>query len=173
MDRGRAVTDELPAACEKCGSALHFTHQHDECREALHAAVTPKQWKRANYVAAPHFYNLNQACAILNRCFEKGFGCYLVGSALTTKDYRDVDVRYIMDDESYDKLFKNDRGWTNPLWSVMCTSISLWLSKATDLPIDFQIQRQSTANAEHHGKRAALGIFLDYPGDRPSETKET
>lgn len=128
------------------------------------------KWKRANYVAAPHFYNLNQACDIINRAFPESFGCYLVGSALERRDYRDVDVRLIMEDAAYDRMFRNDSGWANPLWSLMCTSISLWLSKTTELPIDFQIQRQSTANAQHDGKRSPLGIFLDYPGDRPSET---
>jgi len=138
--------------------------------EAERAETHAKKWRRANYVPAPHFYNLNQACALINRCFAKGFGCYLVGSSLERRDYRDVDVRYIMDDASYDALFKNEDGWLNPLLSLMCTSISMWLSHASGLPIDFQIQRQTRANAEHDGKRAALGIFLDYPGDRPSET---
>ena len=40
------------------------------------------------------------------------------------------------------------------------------------LPIDFQIQRQTQANAEHEGKRSALGLFrIDYPGERPSLLK--
>jgi hypothetical protein len=43
------------------------------------------------------------------------------------------------------------------------------LSKQSDLPIDFQIQRQTQANEKHSGQRQALGIFLDYPGERPSD----
>ncbi len=130
----------------------------------------PKKWKRANYVAAPHFYNLNQACALINKALDSM--CYLVGSSLVTKDYRDVDVRCIMADAAYDRLFRNEYGWTNPLWSLMCTTWSAWLSQQSGLPVDFQIQRQTRANAEHDGKRSALGIFLDYPGERPTETKE-
>lgn len=130
-----------------------------------------KEWKRANFVAAPAFYNLNQACAIINKAFN-GFGCYLVGSSLVRKDYRDVDVRYIMDDSAYDRMFKDpEAGWLNPLWSLMATSISLWLSQQSGLPIDFQIQRQTQANVQHKGKRSALGVFLDYPGERPSDIK--
>lgn len=127
-----------------------------------------EKW-RANYVPAPHFYNLNQACALINQAFG-GIGCYLVGSSLVLRDYRDVDVRLILDDAQYDRLFIAG-DWTNALWSLMCTSFSLWLRQQTDLPIDFQIQRMTQANALHEGKRAALGIFLDYPGERPSDVK--
>lgn len=130
-----------------------------------------ERW-RANYVPAPHFYNLNQACALINRAFG-GVGCYLVGSSLVRRDYRDVDVRLMLADEEYDHLFRqpDGGGWLNPLWSLMCTSISLWLRQQTDLPIDFQIQRMTQANADHKDapRRAALGVFLDYPGERPSE----
>ena len=129
-----------------------------------------ERW-RANYVPAPHYYNLNQACALINRAFPQGFGCYLVGSSLERRDWRDIDVRFIMADDDYDRLFRDGRGgWTDALWSLLCTSISLWLSKQTDLPIDFQIQKRSKANEDNAGKkRNALGIFLDYPGDRPSD----
>ena len=123
---------------------------------------------RINYVAAPHFFNLNQACALVNRALG-GFGCYLVGSSLERRDYRDVDVRFILSDAEYDRMFRNEDGWRNPLWSLMCTSISLWLSQQSGLPVDFQIQRQTQANADHDGKRASLGNFLDYPGERPSD----
>lgn len=136
---------------------------------------------RANYVAAPGFYNLNQACRLVNDAFGGSFGCYLVGSSLERRDYRDVDVRCILEDEAFDRLFRvrpqdaesGVAGWLNPLWSLMCTSISLWLSQQTGLPVDFQIQRQTQANAQHPGKkRSALGIFLDYPGERPSDLEE-
>jgi hypothetical protein len=129
-----------------------------------------KPWRRANYIPAPHFYSLNQACSIVNRALD-GFGCYLVGSSLERRDYRDVDVRFIMSDEAYDRMFWGNGGWLNPLWSLMCTSISLWLSEQTKLPIDFQIQRQTQANLEHDGLRSALGFFLDYPGELPSTLK--
>lgn len=129
-----------------------------------------KESWRANYVPAPHYYNLNQACSIVNRAF--GGTCYLVGSSLAKRDWRDIDVRLIMDDAEYDRLFIDKTHQThNPFWSLLCTSISLWLRQQTDLPIDFQIQRQTQANETHAGKRSALGLFLDYPGERPSEAK--
>lgn len=128
-------------------------------------------WKRANYVPAPHFYHLNQACALIEKAFDSY--PYLVGSSIERRDFRDVDVRLILDDAKYDQLFHDkDAGWTNALWSLMCTSISDYLSKVSGLPIDFQIQRQTQANEQHKGQhRSALGLFLDYPGERPSEIK--
>ncbi len=126
-----------------------------------------KKWKRANYVPAPHFYNLNQACSIINRALP-GYGSYLVGSSIERRDFRDVDVRYIMDDPNYQRLFGNEDGWANAFWSLLCTTWSTWLSQQSGLQVDFQIQQQTRANREHAGqKRAALGIFLDYPGERP------
>lgn len=133
----------------------------------------PKQEKwRANYIPAPHFYNLNQACALINRAFDGT--CYLVGSSLTKRDYRDVDVRLILDDAEYDRIFRApDAGWLSAYWSLLCTSISLWLRQQADLPVDFQIQRMTQANENHSLKegtgtrRSALGFFLHYPGEVP------
>lgn len=151
----------------------------DETKVTGDAKVTidgePAEKWRANWLPSPHFYNLNQACALINRAFPEGM-CYLVGSSLKRRDYRDVDVRLMLPDAEYDRIFVAG-DWTNPYWSLLCTSISLWLRQQTDLPIDFQIQRQTQAN-ETHGrstgnKRSALGIFLDYPGERPSDVKPT
>ena len=42
-----------------------------------------------------------------------------------------------------------------------------------NLPIDFQIQRQTQANADNpKGSRQPLGIFLDYPGKRPTDMEK-
>ncbi len=129
--------------------------------------------QRANYVPAPHYFNLNNACCLINKAFD-GFGCYLVGSSLHRRDYRDVDVRFIMSDAAFDRMFRVPEGhgddvtWLNPLWSLLCASISIWLSQQSGLPIDFQIQRQTQANAKHDGIRSALGFFHDYPGELPS-----
>lgn len=125
--------------------------------------------QRANYLPAPHYFNLEHACQTINTALGD-FGCYLVGSSLQRRDYRDVDVRFIMNNDQFDHLFPGV-GDTNPskcaLWSLMCVMISQWLSRQTDLPIDFQIQRQSVANREHRPRdghpRSALGIFLAYP----------
>lgn len=133
--------------------------------------MSDKEKWRANFLPAPHFYNLNQACAVVNTAFG-GFGCYLVGSSLERRDFRDVDVRLILADAEYDRLFKGETSWLDAFWSLTCTSVSLWLSQQAGLPIDFQIQRQSKANEQHGDKqRSALGVFLSYPGERPSENE--
>jgi hypothetical protein len=141
--------------------------------ESLEQAKPQKEAWRSNYVPAPHFFNLNQACVIVNKAFGD-FGCYLVGSATERRNYRDVDVRFIMADAVYDRMFKPDQaghGYVNSLWSLLCQTISLWLSQQSGLPIDFQIQRQTEANTRHPGagRRQPLGILIDYPGERPSD----
>jgi hypothetical protein len=144
------------------------------CNDDAHWKVFKSEKWRANWIPAPHYYNLNQACVILNKAFGD-FGCYLVGSSLKRKDFRDVDVRYILEDSTYDRLFGAPGGWTNALWSLMCTTISAWLSQQTGLPVDFQIQRMTQANEDHSRKdghdRSPLGIFVDYPGERPTDLK--
>jgi len=148
------------------------------CQDEAHwkpVEALPRKWERSNFVPSPHFLNLNVACRFVNQALGDGFGCYLVGSACTRRDYRDVDVRFIMADAAFDQLFNIEPkdgdsgrgGWLNPLWSLMCSSISLWLSQQTSLPVDFQIQRQTQANAMHDGPRHALGILIDPPEKRP------
>jgi hypothetical protein len=128
-------------------------------------AIDVGRGDRANYLPAPEYFLLNQACLAVHSGLG-GFGCYLVGSSLVRRDYRDVDVRYILDDERFDALFPGAAGQPqlNALWSLMCSSIALLLKQQTGLPIDFQIQRQTDANAKFSGPRSALGIFLGYPG---------
>jgi hypothetical protein len=125
--------------------------------------------KRANFIGAPQIFNLNQACSTLTAAF--GHTIYLVGSAIERRDYRDVDVRCILDDVEYDRMFpglfkdgkRNSSSQYNALWSIMCSSISLWLAQASGLPVDFQIQRQTEANSEYPNQsRHPLGIWLQY-----------
>jgi hypothetical protein len=116
---------------------------------------------RANYIGAPEMFNLNQACHALVAAF--GPHLYLVGSSLERRDFRDVDVRCILPDDEFDRLFPGAYPCNyalTALWSVMCSSISLWLSQQSGLKIDFQIQRMTQANEEEPGTRAALGLFL-------------
>lgn len=123
-------------------------------------------FKRANWIGVPATFDLNFAAGALNDAF--GYHNYLVGSAMERKDHRDVDVRCVLPDEEYDRLFPPQFNGANrirnqnlnPMWSLMCASISEWLASRTGLNIDFQIQRQSDANEEHKGPRSALGMWL-------------
>lgn len=123
---------------------------------------------RANYLPAPHYFNLNLACVPLLAAFDGGV--YLVGSCLERPDYRDVDLRAIVSDAEFARLFGTDHGAFNALWSVMCAGISAWLRDRTGLPIDFQIQQRTSANENHDGERHALGIALHYAGGITDES---
>lgn len=70
-----------------------------------------------------------------------GHTAYLVGSALVRPDYRDVDVRIVLPDDSIDHLAQVvDLGRLN-------LSLSLWGQKATGLPIDCQVQSVTEGEA--------------------------
>lgn len=116
------------------------------------------------YVGAPAIFALELACQDLNRAFDGH--CYLVGSTLTRTDWRDVDVRLIMDDAAFIALFPSAQSEGVPAnwefdqrWLWMTVSISERMSRLTGLPIDFQFQPRTHANAFHKGGgRNALGM---------------
>lgn len=72
---------------------------------------------------------------------------YLVGTAQTGGDYRDVDVRTILRDDEFDAVF----GARPDLWEAWCFTTCAWLKAATGLPVDYQVQRMTEANEKHHG----------------------
>ena len=130
------------------------------------AEERPDDVKRANFIGVPDFYNLNLICAEIFQAFDEV--PYLVGSSLETRNFRDVDIRIILGNDHYERLFPGLSG--NPqvsaLWSLFCVAISEWMSRRTCLPIDFQIQRQSEANKEFRGKRQPLGVFISHATDK-------
>lgn len=116
--------------------------------------------KKVSYVGAPAIFALDMACGHVNAAFG-GFGCFLVGSALDRPDWRDIDVRLIMDDAEFKALFPGtqDLHWeSDERWLLLTVSISRHLSQVTGLPVDFQFQPQSHANERHRKPRQALGI---------------
>lgn len=129
---------------------------------AVEKGSEPAKKVKGVYIGAPACFALEQACQHINRAFES-YGCYVVGSALERADWRDVDVRMIMADSDFHRLFPdaspNEGSWEfDPRWLLLTVSISLWLSKMTGLPVDFQIQPQTHANNVHKGKRNAVGL---------------
>jgi len=91
---------------------------------------------------------------------------FLVGSALDRKDYRDVDVRVILQDDVFDRLAaltdiaRGRQSSFNLAFSVLG-------ERMTGLPVDFQIQRSSESNREFTGVRQALFV------GRAAEAKAT
>lgn len=86
---------------------------------------------------------------------------HLVGSALSEKVWRDVDVRLILDDEEWDamRLGNPNCDHQNAKWNSLCLAYSALGRVMTGLPIDFQIQRQTEANKLFDGPRSALGLL--------------
>ncbi len=118
-------------------------------------------------LSPPEMYALNAACLAMEAAFGKEcWGIYLVGSVMDGKrDFRDVDVRVIMDDETFAVRFPDvetgKEGHGNPWWALVCTSISKSLQQQTGLRIDFQIQSQTAANRDHgHKRRNPLGLRI-------------
>ena len=110
---------------------------------------------------------LDEACTPLSAAFDAT--PYLVGTANLRGPYRDVDVRLILWDDSYDRMQAIHRAEG---MAFLGLAIGEYLAARTGLPIDFQIQRQTEANESHSGgMRNPLGIrnLLNYRGDAVPE----
>ena len=106
-------------------------------------------------LSPPRLYALDAACRPIRKAF--GSWPYLVGSVQERKPgpLSDVDVRLILSDKKYDRLFGKQSA---AFRTVLDLAFSAWLAQQTGLPIDFQIQRMTEANANHAGKqRNSLG----------------
>lgn len=113
---------------------------------------------RATWIGVPDMYRLNVACRTVRAACD-GVGLMLVGSSLTRRDYRDVDLRMILWDEDFAARFPN-AGWL----MLANAAMSDWLAKSTGLPIDFQFQSMTEANGvEHKDKlRHPLGLPMRF-----------
>jgi hypothetical protein len=108
------------------------------------------------YLSTVDLHRLDRACRDLwHMARTEDGGVYLVGSANERPDFRDVDVRMVLPDEAFDRLFGRERD----LWRLFCYAVSRQLGADTGLPIDFQVQRQTQANEAHHGTRNPLGLI--------------
>jgi len=129
--------------------------------------------KKPHYLSAQSYLALNRAVEPIYAGLDT-LGIFLVGSCLKHADFRDVDVRAMMDDAAYDRMFPGGEDGTesDAFWSLLCESIGAMLSLRTGLPIDFQIQRMTEANAMHPGvgnRNALTGTAGRlYPGEWPS-----
>lgn len=117
-------------------------------------------------VGMPAMIHLDDFGAMIRGAF--GEFAYLVGSAARGKQWRDVDVRVILPDTTYDAMFgRLERPpRANPRWAATCAAFSELARQRTGLPVDFQFQRQSEANELFGGGvRVPLGIRF-----RPEES---
>lgn len=90
---------------------------------------------------------------------------YHVGSSLRLslgedigREPHDVDVRVILSDDDYAAQGFGDplSAHQNAKWVATCMAWSAFGSQYTGLPIDFQVQQQTDANARNSGSRSAL-----------------
>ncbi|MBT9255360.1 hypothetical protein KMZ30_07215 [Phycicoccus sp. KQZ13P-1] len=114
------------------------------------------------YLDAPDLDRLDMASILVREAVGQP---YLVGSVLTTPDHRDVDIRVILDDKRYRRLF--EKAGRDALRHLVQVAITEHYVKATGLRIDFQIQSMSAANdtladgsPRHPGPRHPLGMYL-------------
>lgn len=90
---------------------------------------------------------------------------YHVGSSVFHKQWRDVDVRLILEDDVYEQIGLGDpkRPHENEKWVALTLAFSALGKAMTGLPIDFQIQQQTNANTTYSQKdgcvRSALGCI--------------
>lgn len=108
---------------------------------------------RASYLTVSQTYALQIACRPVAML---GLGTFHVGSSLERSDYADVDLRCILDDEEYTRMFQGgEYGKAKLLF--LNAAISEWLAARSGLPIDFQFQQQTDANQKFKGRRNGVG----------------
>lgn len=98
-----------------------------------------------------------------------GETAYLVGSATRRKTWRDVDVRVMLSDEVYAAAYPLRPGVALPhpipvgtSWAAVSMAFSALGRQLTGLPVDFQVQSQTQANAEPGAAaRIPIGMSLD------------
>lgn len=93
---------------------------------------------------------------------------YHVGSSVPGHEragqYRDVDVRVLLDDDVYAAMGFGDpeRPHLSAKWVALVMAFSELGRRMTGLPIDFQIQQVSYANEKFATGRSALGVRSEY-----------
>ncbi|MFE6868347.1 hypothetical protein ACFVFS_17495 [Kitasatospora sp. NPDC057692] len=103
-----------------------------------------------SYLSPPDFHRLDWACRPVAAAF--GRPVYLVGSALRTAAYRDIDLRLILADD--DAVV-----FTEPMRLLINIALSDLIAQTAGVtaPVDFQLQTMAEADAEPGG-RNPLGI---------------
>jgi hypothetical protein len=113
----------------------------------------PARDPRSTFLLLSDFERLEEWSRLVRVLFD-GQTPLLVGSALRTVEYRDVDLRLILGDGLF------DRYWANRVKVRLANrAVSIWGQEETGLRIDFQIQRRTEAEAAYpDGLRVPMGI---------------
>ena len=121
--------------------------------------MTTSAKPRVTLLTTIELHTLDVACAPIRSAF--GRPPYLVGTAGVgdATSYRDVDVRLILDDDQFAEVCPD-----KARWELLCLCIGTYLRERTGLPVDFQIQQQTAANAKHDKPRNPLGMGRTFAG---------
>lgn len=108
--------------------------------------------RRASCLSPPDFHRLNWACRPVHDAYNTP--PYLVGSVLTGPEFRDIDLRLILDDAEFAAMVPNPE-----IGRLLNIALSDLIARAAGLawPIDFQIQPMTEANAID-GMRNPMGM---------------
>jgi len=122
-------------------SGTGWNNAIDQCSAAIEEAF---KMRKGTYLLQSQWHLLQDWGQDIDDMF--GDVPFQVGSSLLGKEYRDVDVRLILSDSRYDTL--------NTCLDIerLNDIVSMWGQQVTGLPIDFQVQRRTEANAEWGGR---------------------
>jgi hypothetical protein len=116
-------------------------------------------------VGMPQHALLNLWGTLVMDAFGEDAQPYLVGSATKSKQWRDVDIRVMLDEGEWGRIlpgvpYSGYAGAAYPRWAALCMAVSAWGREFTGLPIDFQFQPTADANARFDGLREPLGMRI-------------
>lgn len=106
---------------------------------------------RSTFLLLSDFERLEDWCRMVRVIFNST--PYLVGSATERADYRDVDVRVVLDVDAFAAL---SRGRLDSI-RFLNRALSVWGRAETGLPIDFQVQCGTETEA-FPTPRHAMGV---------------
>jgi hypothetical protein len=123
-------------------------------------------------IGQPQGMLLNEFGERLHDAF--GEVAYHVGSSLSamrdkSREWRDVDVRLMLEDAEWEKMGLGDPAnpHGNRKWRALCIVFSDYGRHLTGLPIDFQLQQRTHANTEYSRakgcQRSALVVVNHEP----------
>lgn len=114
-------------------------------------------------VGMPTWLQLHEFACVVRQAY--GHSPILVGSALTTKTPRDIDVRVILTADEYARLV-GPVGHTNlpfTAWAAQCLAFSALGQQMTGKMIDFQVQHEEVAWPYKDEPRIVLGTVTREP----------
>lgn len=110
---------------------------------------------RASQLGPDQIRKIDHFVASLCVCFPEALGVAHVGSSLTSPEYRDVDLRVILDDEHHERLA------SSITLADLNMMLSEWGRQVTRLPIDCQVQPQAAHSDTPRHNWRGRGVAQD------------